>query len=359
MLSKEPWAERLGSDQRCGAWMIYTLIWFEVMLNQGEDMFRKIAVLAASSLAVFMLFGCASDGSGQMQGDAEEPEQSAQATVNGSIASPTPTAPSFPEEAFRSGQATEFVGYNVFDQIEPAIGMDPHGVAFVNKEGRFYAPVHLYELSDGFEDDRWCYDNVPMGSQVRTTADYVNDAGQYTSTYEYDTSFGDECLVLDRSAGDELYVTSETALSDIQVFNAYCILPVSDGGMFGGTFSGTIDEVQRVSRDDANAFEAALASLQLEIHDGRIDGYEAVRSFLTGEVPETVTIRTSSSQETTVELDRYYTVTPEYHNPTDSGVQVGIKEQADTYAVLDLSNVNPGRYLVPSYGEDYMLIEVW
>ncbi len=321
-------------------------------------MLGKAAMIAALSLAVALPLGCSSESTGSAQDDAERQEQSAQADVGGSVASPTPEAPSFPEDAFRSGQATEFTGYNVFDEIGPAIGMDPHGVAFVNKEGRFYAPVHLYQRAGGFEDGRWCYDNVPAGSEVRTTADYVNEAGQYTTTYEYDTSFGDECLVFDRSAGDELYVTSETALSDIQVFNAYCLLPVSDDGVFGGIFSGRIDEVQRVSRDDADAFEAALGSLRLEIHDGRIDGFDDVRSFLAGEVPETVTISTSDQREATVELDRYFTITPQYHNPNDSGVQVGIKEQTSTYAVLDLSDVDPGRYLIPSYGEGYMLIEV-
>ena len=106
-------------------------------------MLGKAAMIAAVSLAVALSLGCSSESTGSAQDDAGGQEQSAQAAVGGSVASPTPEAPSFPEDAFRSGQATEFTGYNVFDEISPAIGMDPHGVAFVYKEGRFYAPVPI------------------------------------------------------------------------------------------------------------------------------------------------------------------------------------------------------------------------
>lgn len=59
----------------------------------------------------------------------------------------------------------------------------------------------------------------------------------------------------------------------------------------------------------------------------------------------------------TAELDRYYVVSPKYNNPTDSGIQAGVQELANDYAVLDLSGIDSGRYLVPGYNEGYMLIE--
>lgn len=59
----------------------------------------------------------------------------------------------------------------------------------------------------------------------------------------------------------------------------------------------------------------------------------------------------------TAELERYYAVALKYNNPADSGIQVGVQELANDYAVLDLSGIDSGRYLVPGYNEGYMLIE--
>lgn len=331
---------------------------------------RKGIAAAASLTALLILGGCSAQTAGQ-EGSSPSSSQGSsspvstgltQEEIGALVAKPTPEEPSFPEERYRSGSANEFVGYNYFDDVSYLSNDTDNRIAFVKKNDRFFAPMYLYGVAEDFErysGFNYTFDNVPEGFEIRETAGYLSVTEVASATMKYDTQYGDECLIVDRSMGDELYVASATALADIQVYGAYCLLPVNDDGTFGGIVSGSVEELQRVSRSDSAAFDNALSSLGLTLHEGR-DSDGAVRATLiAGATPQTVTVSTTSNHGETLELDRYFTVTPRYHNPTDSGVQVGIKEQTDTYAVLDLTNVDPGRYLVPSYGEDYMLIEVW
>ena len=276
------------------------------------------------------------------------------------VAKPTPENPSFPEDAYRSGSANEFVGYSYLDDPEYLNSDDDNRIAFVKKGDRFFAPMYLYDVPEDYElfdENLYTYDNVPEGYEVRTTADYRLTTSSSSTLIEYDTMYGDECLILDRSKGDNLYVASSTALADIQVFNSYCLLPVVDHGTYGGIVGGVIQEVQRVSRSDGDAFDSALSSLGIKLYNGRSGVSDSTATFISGTVPQTITVA-SNSGEWTENLDRYYTVAPKYHNPTDSGIQVGIQEQTDNYAVLDISSIDPGRYLVPSYNEGYMLVEI-
>lgn len=328
-------------------------------------MIQPVSIFVSASLALALLAGCSSNPSNS---DQSQQNSNPQANLNlsqGGIASPSFEEPSFPEDAFRSGSATEFTGYNIYSDIAQT-QMDLHHVAFVEKEGKFYSPIFLYGLLPYFEGNTGTYDNVPEGYEIRMTVDADSGDGIYSTTVDYNVSNGDECIVLDRSKGDRLYVTDPLLLSDASVYGKLSLLPVIDNGVFLGILrDDPILEIQRTPYNDADKLSRTLNALGVKIQKGT--NSKAAAGIITAEKPQAVTIKynteeshksTYESDEETYDFNRYYAVAPIYHNPDDSGVPVELSEINDEYAILDLSSIDPGRYLLPVYGEDYLFLEV-